>query len=65
MRAAPLVALDLPLKMLIWERDDRRTCVSYNAPSDLAERYGMSDEEQLRVLATVDALADAIVEPGP
>jgi uncharacterized protein (DUF302 family) len=65
MQAAPLVALDLPLKMLIWERDDRQTCVSYNAPSDLAERYGMSDEEQLRVLATVDALADAIVEPGP
>jgi uncharacterized protein (DUF302 family) len=65
MQAAPLAALDLPLKMLIWERDDRQTCVSYNAPSDLAERYGMSDEEQLRVLATVDAIADAIVESGP
>jgi uncharacterized protein (DUF302 family) len=65
MQAAPLIALDLPLKMLIWERDDGQTCVSYNAPSDLAERYGTLDEEQLRVLATVDALADAIVEPGP
>jgi uncharacterized protein (DUF302 family) len=51
--------------MLIWERDDRQTCVSYNAPSDLAERYSMSDEEQLRVFASVEALADAIVKAGP
>jgi uncharacterized protein (DUF302 family) len=65
MQAAPLVALDLPLKMLIWERDDGQTCVSYHAPSDLAARYGVSAEDQLRVLATVDALATAIVAPGP
>ena len=63
MKAAPLVALDLPLKLLVWERDDQRTCVSYNAPSYVAERYGISDEEQLGVLSIVDALADVLVEP--
>jgi uncharacterized protein (DUF302 family) len=63
MKTAPLVALDLPLKILIWEREDRRTCVSYNAPSYFAERYGISDEQQVGVLSIVDALADAIVEP--
>lgn len=61
MQAAPLVALDLPLKILIWERD-HQAFVSYNEPSHLAERYGLSTE-QAAVLSSVDALAHAIGEP--
>ncbi len=64
MRATPLVALDLPLKILIWERDDQQVCVSYNAPAHLADRYGISDEDQVRVLSSVELLVDAIVEPA-
>ena len=61
MQTAPLVALDLPLKILVWERD-HRAFVSYNDPSYLAERYGLPSE-QAAVLSAVDALARAIGEP--
>jgi len=58
MQTAPLTGLDLPLKILIWERD-HQTFVSYNKASHLAGRYGLPTE-QSAVLATVDALAHAI-----
>jgi uncharacterized protein (DUF302 family) len=62
MEAAPLAALDLPLKLLIWERDDGRVFVSYNAASYLRERYGL-DPDQAAPLAAVDTIAAAIVDP--
>jgi uncharacterized protein (DUF302 family) len=59
MQAAPLAALDLPLKVLVWD-DDGQTRVSYTAPSELAARYGLSDELSAR-LAGIDGLTDALV----
>ncbi len=43
MAAAPLAALDMPLKVLIWS-DDGQTKVTYTAPTALAARYGLSQE---------------------
>ena len=40
MDAAPLAALDLPLKVLIWA-DGSQTKVSYLSPSALADRYAL------------------------
>jgi len=62
MQTAPLVALDLPLKILIWERD-HQAFVSYNEPSYLAERYELPPEKAA-VLSAVDALAHAIGDAG-
>jgi uncharacterized protein (DUF302 family) len=59
MAAAPLAALDLPLKVLVWA-DGPQTKVSYTAPGELASRYGLSDELAMR-LAGIDALTDALV----
>jgi len=59
MVAAPLAALDLPLKVLIWSDGDQ-TKVSYTAPSALAGRYRLADELATR-LAGIDAVTDAIV----
>ena len=59
MQAAPLAALDLPLKILVWD-EDGQTRVSYTAPSELAARYGLSDELAAR-LAGIDGLTDALV----
>src|ERR1700688_4873682 len=59
MQAAPLVALDLPLKVLIWA-DGEQTKVSYTAPRSLAARYGLSDALGER-LAAIEALTDALV----
>ena len=43
MAAAPLAALDLPLKVLVWA-DGHQTKLSYAEPAELAARYGLSDE---------------------
>jgi uncharacterized protein (DUF302 family) len=59
MLAAPLAALDLPLKVLIWS-DEGQTKVSYTAPAALAARYGLSEELAGR-LAGIDGLSDALV----
>lgn len=61
MDAAPLAALDLPLKVLVWEDGDR-TLVSYVSPAALAERWGLGPDLAVR-LAGVDPLTDALVAP--
>jgi len=59
MAAAPLAALDMPLKVLIWS-DDGQTKVTYTAPPALAARYRLSEELAAR-LAGIDGLTDAVV----
>ena len=60
MQAAPLAALDLPLKALIWA-DGEQTNLSYTAPAALAARHGLSEELAAR-LAGIDKLTDAVIE---
>jgi uncharacterized protein (DUF302 family) len=59
MAAAPLAALDMPLKVLIWS-DDGQTKVTYTAPTTLASRYGLSQELAAR-LAGIDGLTDGVI----
>ncbi len=59
MAAAPLAALDMPLKVLIWS-DDGQTKVTYTAPTTLASRYGLSQELAAR-LAGIDGLIDGVI----
>jgi len=61
MAAAPLAALDLPLKLLIWA-DDGQVKVSYVSPTELARRYQLDDALAARLVG-IDALADALVSP--
>ena len=61
MDAAPLAALDLPLKALIWD-DAGRTKVTYTAPEALAARYGLTPELSAK-LAGIGPLTDALVTP--
>lgn len=56
MVASPLLALDLPLKVLVWEDGDR-VRVSYNATSYLAQRYDLPSE-LAKNIAGIDALVD-------
>jgi uncharacterized protein (DUF302 family) len=60
MQAAPLAALDLPLKVLVWA-DGAQTKLSYTAPAALAARYQFSDELAAR-LAGIDAVTDAVID---
>jgi uncharacterized protein (DUF302 family) len=57
MDAAPLAALDLPLKVLVWA-DGPQTKVSYTAPGELGARYHLS-EDLVGRLAAINALTDA------
>jgi len=63
MVAAPLVALDLPLKVLVWaDRDQTR--ISYTDPGFLASRYGLGPELGER-LAGINHLTDAVTGSAP
>jgi uncharacterized protein (DUF302 family) len=59
MQAVPLVALDLPLKVLVWS-DDGQTKLTYTSPAALADRYGLDDELAAR-LAAIEGLTTAVV----
>jgi uncharacterized protein (DUF302 family) len=56
MLAAPSVAIDLPLKILIWEDSGGKVWVSYNSPTYLGERHGLP-QELLPNIAVVETLA--------
>ena len=60
MVSAPLAALDLPLKVLVWE-DEHTTNVSYTAPAALAARYGLNDDLASR-LAGIDGVTDVVID---
>src|SRR6516225_7244 len=60
MRAHPLAALDLPLKVLVWD-DDGQTLLAYTPPAELASRYGL-DAELTGKLAGIDGITDAAVQ---
>ena len=61
MLAAPSSAIDLPLKILIWEDDHGKVWVSYNSPEYLQERYDIP-QELLQNIAIVKTLAAKAAE---
>jgi uncharacterized protein (DUF302 family) len=61
MIAAPLAALDIPLKVLVWEDRNGAVSVSYNSPGFLVERHHL--EGTLRApFDAVESLVEAL--PG-
>jgi uncharacterized protein (DUF302 family) len=61
MAAAPLAALDLPLKVLVWA-DAGQTKITYYAPAALAARFDLSADLAAK-LAGIDPLTDALIAP--
>ena len=62
MDAYPLAALDLPLKLVVWD-DHGHTRVSYLTPAALAARYALP-ESLAAPLAAIDQLTDAALSDG-
>jgi len=62
MLAAPSAAIDLPLKILVWEDADGRVWMSFNDPAYLGARHGVPDA-LLKNIAGVDALISSLNEP--
>jgi uncharacterized protein (DUF302 family) len=63
MASSPLAALDLPLKVLVWD-DGGDTRITYTAPDTLAARYDIPAGLAAN-LAGIDALTDALSGSGP
>jgi uncharacterized protein (DUF302 family) len=56
MLAAPSIAIDLPLKILVWEDAQGKVWVSYNSPAYLQERHGVPPE-LVQNIGAVETLA--------
>lgn len=56
MLAAPSIAIDLPLKILVWEDTAGKAWISYNNPAYLEERHGVP-HELLNSIAVAETLA--------
>ena len=61
MLAAPSIAIDLPLKILIWEDTQNRVWISYNAPEYLQKRHGVP-QDLMQNIAVVETLAAKAAE---
>jgi uncharacterized protein (DUF302 family) len=57
MLAAPSVAIDLPLKILIWQDAEGKVWISYNSPEYLKQRHGLPSE-LLANIEVVETLAE-------
>lgn len=56
MLAAPSIAIDLPLKILVWEDSQGKVWLSYNSPEYLMARHGLP-RDLVQNIAVVDTLA--------
>jgi len=61
MLAAPSSAIDLPLKILIWEDAQGKVWVTYNGPMYLQERHNIPTE-LLPNLSVIEPLAKSAAE---
>jgi uncharacterized protein (DUF302 family) len=62
MIASPLLALDLPLKVLVWQSADGSVWVSTTSVAYLSERYALP-QELAGNLAVVDAVIEQALTP--
>lgn len=61
MQATPSTAIDLPLKILVWEDAEGKVWVSYNSAAYLQARHGFP-AELLQNIAVVETLAAKAAE---
>ena len=56
MLAVPSLAIDLPLKILVWEDRQSKVWISYNTPQYLQKRHGVP-QQLMQNIAVVETLA--------
>jgi uncharacterized protein (DUF302 family) len=61
MLASRSIAIDLPLKLLIWEDGGGKVWISYNSPDYLQQRHRLP-QELLQNIAVVETLAAKAAE---
>ena len=61
MIAAPSIAIDLPLKLLVWEDANGKVWISYNSSAYLQARHGLPPD-LVQTVAVTEALAKTAAE---
>ena len=61
MVASPTLAIDLPLKALVWEDASGKVWVSYNSPEYLKQRHNIPDE-LVKNIAGIGPLLESVVK---
>src|SRR6266702_7354780 len=61
MIASPLLALDLPLKVLVWQSEDKRVWVSTTSVAYLRDRYAIP-QELVGNIAVIDAVIEQALQ---
>jgi uncharacterized protein (DUF302 family) len=61
MIASPLLALDLPLKVLVWQSDNDRVWVSSNSVAYLRDRYAIP-QELVGNIAVIDVVIEQALQ---
>ena len=56
----PSLAMDLPLKALVWESADNKVWLSYNNPEFLQQRHGLDAPPFQAVINLLKAAAQAV-----
>jgi uncharacterized protein (DUF302 family) len=60
MIASPSVAIDLPLKALVWQDDDGKVWLSYNSPNYLKERHAIPENLLQNIAGIGPMCAEAV-----
>jgi len=60
MVASPTLAIDLPLKALVWEDADGKVWLSYNSPDYLKRRHEIPDELVKNIAGAGAVLEEAV-----
>jgi len=60
MIASPSVAIDLPLKALVWQDDDGKVWLSYNSPDYLKERHAIPEDLLQNIAGIGPICAEAV-----
>ncbi len=56
---SPTIAIDLPLKILVWADDEGRTQMSYNGPAYLTARHNLPQDmtQKISIVESLVAIA--------
>jgi uncharacterized protein (DUF302 family) len=65
MVARPLLALDLPLKALVWEDAENKVWISYDSPEFLAQRHSIPAELVKNISGVAPVVATALEASTP
>ena len=64
MQSSQTAGIDLPLKVLIWEDENGAVTLSYNDPSWLKKRHGITDRDKVftKMAGALNKFSDAAIK---